>query len=241
MKVFALIPARSGSKGLLDKNILPLDEKPLLAWSIDEAKKSCLINRIFVSTDSLSYQSLSIDCGAEAPFLRPEQISGDRSTDYEFVEHFLTWCESQGEIPDLIVHLRPTSPIREATIVDAAITKIIDNDIATSLRSVHVMSESAYKCVEMSEDNFLLPLGATREGIATTMDEINTARQQFPQTYVPNGYVDVLRVKFIKSSKKIHGGRVLGFITPPVIEVDSEFELQLLNQMVLTRKNRGYL
>ena len=87
--IVCIIPARSGSKGIQDKNIVNLGGHPLLAWTIATAKKSNLINRTVVSTDSKEYQKIAREYGAEAPFLRPSNISQDNSTDLEFIKHIL--------------------------------------------------------------------------------------------------------------------------------------------------------
>ena len=109
-KVIALIPARSGSKGVRDKNIRSLGGHPLVEWSIAVSNKCRLIDRVIVSTDSREYADLCIGFGAEAPFLRPAGLSGDRSTDYEFVLHALDWLALNGGEPEFVVHIRPNQP-----------------------------------------------------------------------------------------------------------------------------------
>jgi len=120
-KVIALIPARSGSKGVPNKNTRLLGGHPLIEWSIIAARKAKQIDRVIVSTDSREYAELSIRLGAEAPFLRPTEISGDRATDYDFVAHALNWLEVNGGEPAHIVHLRPTTPFRNPDVIDDAI------------------------------------------------------------------------------------------------------------------------
>ena len=108
-EVYAIIPARSGSKGVKDKNIRCLDGYPLLAFSIAAARKCPEVSRVIVSTDSEHYASIARYYGAEAPFLRPEAISGDKSTDIEFMEHAIGWLsENEGTLPEYFLHLRPT-------------------------------------------------------------------------------------------------------------------------------------
>ena len=112
VNIVALVPARSGSKGVPNKNVRVLGEHPLLAWTIMACKKASTINRVIISTDSTEYAGLAKIYGAEVPFLRPAKISGDRSTDYEFIVHALNWLKEHGEEPDYIVHMRPTTPLR---------------------------------------------------------------------------------------------------------------------------------
>ena len=120
-KVIALIPARAGSKGVPNKNTRLLGGYPLIAWSIMAAKKARSIDRVIVSTDSYEYAQLAIQLGAEAPFLRPAEISGDRSTDFDFIAHALDWFADNGGEPEYIVHIRPTTPFRDPAQIDAAV------------------------------------------------------------------------------------------------------------------------
>lgn len=216
-KVVALIPARAGSKGVPHKNIKNLGGHPLIEWSIKACLKSRLIDRVIVSTDSEEYADIARSLGAEAPFLRPADISGDRSTDYDFVVHALDWFAATGGEPELLVHIRPTTPYRIPSLVDEAIEAFRNEPRATALRSVHEMSESAYKSFELAEAGQLKRLGSD----STELDAANNARQQFPATYLANGYVDVLSSRFVRSHGLIHGDWVMPFITPAVVEVDT--------------------
>ena len=111
-EVVALIPARAGSKGVPGKNIRLLGGYSLLAWSIAASLKTKSIDRVIVSTDSEEYATLARELGADVPFLRPAELSGDRSTDYDFVLHSLNWLRENSSEPDYIVHIRPTTPFR---------------------------------------------------------------------------------------------------------------------------------
>jgi len=216
--VLALIPARSRSKGVPNKNVRPLGGHPLMAWSIAACLRSAEIGRTIVSTDSADYAATARALGAEAPFLRPAEISGDRARDYDFVVHALDWLASRGEEPGYVVHIRPTTPFRDPALVDEAIRAFKAAADATALRSVHEMSESAYKTFEIAQGGRLKRVGTD----SSALDEANDARQQFPPTYVANGYVDVLATAFIREARLIHGNRVMAFVTPPVVEVDTE-------------------
>lgn len=222
--IIALIPARSGSKGVPDKNIKLLAGKPLLAYSIMVAKKIELIGRVIVSTNSETYAAISKEYGAEVPVLRPEEFSGDRSTDYEFIKHMLDWLkDNENYQPEYIVHLRPTTPLRDPKVVNEAIISLMNSPYATSLRSVHEMSESAYKTFEI-ENNKLKTVCTN----SFELDSANNARQTFPKTYAANGYVDILKTSYIIKNKKIHGNKVFAFITNKTIEVDTINDFHLL-------------
>ncbi|MEE3354514.1 MAG: acylneuraminate cytidylyltransferase family protein [Actinomycetota bacterium] len=226
--VLALIPARSGSKGVPDKNVRPLGGQPLIAWSIAAATQSQVIDRVIVSTDSDAYGRIAIDHGAEVPFLRPSELAADCSRDLEFILHALDWLDNRGEEPDLIVHLRPTTPFRTPANLDAAVEMMATSSASTGLhptavRSVHEMSTTAYKSMEIDE-------GVLRQvGAATTaLDGANNPRQDFPVTYLANGYVDVLSTEFIRESGLLHGDQVIPFVTGLALEVDTATDFDLL-------------
>ena len=222
--IVAFIPARSGSKGVPHKNIKPLGGHSLIEWSIAACKATSSISRIFVSTDSADYAQVSLGLGAEVPFLRPAEIAGDQSTDFDFIKHALDWLSQNDAEPDFIVHIRPTTPFRDPAIIDLAVAEFINNSKATSLRSVHPMSESAYKTFEIGLGGQLKRLASE----STELDSANNSRQQFPTTYIANGYVDVLSTRFIRNMNLLHGNHVLPFITPMVLEVDTYDDFSIL-------------
>ena len=149
-KVVAVIPARSGSKGVKDKNIKNLHGHSLLEWSINAAKRSQLIDRVFISTDSPEYARIGEKYGAEAPFLRPDYISGDTSSDLDFIIHAIEEFNKMDFYPEYLVHIRPTTPIRDPQVIDTAISIFQNDNHFNSLRSVHKMSESSYKTIEIN-------------------------------------------------------------------------------------------
>ena len=228
MKIIAVIPARSGSKGLPNKNIKELAGKPLIAYSIMAAQKTKLIDRIIVSTDSEEYASLAIKYKAEVPFLRPAELAGDSSTDYDFVKHLLDWlADNEDILPDYFVHLRPTTPFRDPDVLDSAIEKFMNNAEATSLRSAHEMPETAYKQFELEGEYFKTICTGSFD-----LDDANNSRQSFPETYAPNGYVDILKTSHILRTNLLHGNRVLGYITDFTIEVDCEEDFGFLEWQI---------
>jgi CMP-N,N'-diacetyllegionaminic acid synthase len=222
--VVALIPARSGSKGVPGKNVRELGGRPLLAWTIAACLRTSAIERVIVSTDSGEYAHLAVSFGAEAPFLRPAEISNDSSTDYEFIAHALDWLDQHGTSASHVVHMRPTTPVRDPQLVGDAIDVFMRGSDFTALRSLHEMSESAYKAFEIAPSGYLKSVGSD----STALDHANNARQKFPKTYQANGYVDVLSTAFIRRSGHIHGDRVQPFLTPSVVEVDTEDDFEHL-------------
>lgn len=224
-KIAAIIPARSGSKSIKDKNLSLLGGYPLLAYSIALAKMSPSIGRVVVSTDSSIYASIAEKYGAEVPFLRPKKLSLDSSTDYDFMEHLVNWYDKYYKVsPEYWVHLRPTTPLREISVVEDAISLLKKHNDASALRSGHISPESPFKWFRKNKEGYLMNL----TGDNTSLDNYNEPRQDFPDVYIPNGYVDIVRSSFIRTKKILHGNRVLAFETPICNEVDSIEEMELI-------------
>ena len=231
-EVVAIIPARSGSKGVKDKNIKDLHGHSLLEWSINAAKRSQLIDRVFISTDSPEYARIGEKYGAEAPFLRPDYISGDTSSDLDFIIHAIEEFNKMDFYPEYLVHIRPTTPIRDPRVIDTAISIFQNNNHFNSLRSVHKMSESSYKTFEINNGS-LTPLFLFGDAEIDS----NAPRQSFPDTYVANGYVDVLSTSFIIENQEIHGKKIMPFITDPAYEVDSIEDFDYLEYIASTSQD----
>jgi N-acylneuraminate cytidylyltransferase len=225
VKVFALVTARSGSKGVPDKNIKNIGGHSLLDWSIKSSLKAQSISQVFLSTDSEEYANIGKDSGAFVSFLRPKELASDTATDLDVIKHFLSVID---EKPDALVHIRPTTPLRDPSILDKAIELFFSKkDELTSLRSIHEMSESAYKSFEVNNKGFLSTIGSIESG-----DKANLPRQAFPKTYAANGYVDVLDPNYILRENKLHGDKILAFQTPVVTEVDSFEDLEYLEWQI---------
>ncbi len=206
LKVLALIPARGGSKRILDKNIKMMAGKPLIAYAIDEGKKSKYIDRVIVSTDSEKIKEVSISLGAEVPFLRPLEISGDKSTDLETFTHALLWLEEhKNYIPDIIIQLRPTSPLRTVSQIDESIELLFAHPDADSVRTVTRPEQHPYKMFKKNESGYLEPLFKV-EG---QKEAFNTQEQSLPECFKHIGYIDVMWRKTIVEKKKMSGDNIL--------------------------------
>jgi len=235
-KIVAIIPARSGSKGLKNKNIKLLGGHPLLAWSINACKKTKLIDKVLVSTNSRKYSRIAKKYKAEIPFLRSENISGSFSTDYEIIAHSLNELSKIKINPEIIVHIRPTTPLRDPAIMNKAIKIFIKNKKKISaLRSVHEMSETAYKAFRISKKKLLKPILKN----VKFLDKLNLPRQNFKKTYVANGIIDIYSVSFIKRNKMLLGSNVVPFVTTPVTEVDNINDFKYLEYQV--KKSKKFL
>lgn len=215
--IISIIPARGGSKGVPGKNIRNLYGYPLIAYSITASKNSKKISRTIVSTDSEEIASIAKEFGAEVPFLRPPEISGDNSTDLELFNHIINWFENnEGILPQFMVHLRPTTPLRDPKKIDEAIELIKGNIQATALRSVHELAEPPHKVFQLDSCGMLK--GFFPDDLRP--EYYNLPRQLLPKAYHPNGYVDIIKTDLVKANHALHGNNILGFITPEVTEVD---------------------
>jgi CMP-N-acetylneuraminic acid synthetase len=224
--IAALVTARSGSKGVPDKNIKQIGGHSLLEWSIKSSLKAKSISQVYLSTDSEEYANIGKEYGAIVPFLRPNELASDTSNDLDVIKHFLSEID---EKTDALVHIRPTTPLRDPSTLDKAIEKFFSKKgELTSLRSVHEMSESAYKSFEVNDKGFLSTIGSIESG-----EKANLPRQAFPKTYVANGYVDVLDPNYIFKENKLHGDKILAFQTPVVTEVDSIEDLEYLEWQII--------
>ena len=226
LKTLAIIPARGGSKGLPNKNILPLAGHPLIAYSIAAAKASPLIDRVIVTTDSEIIANISKKYGAEIPFLRPEELAGDFTTDIETFQHALAWLkENEGYVPDLVFQLRPTSPIRFLGEIEHCIQMLSENEAAQSVRTITPSPITPYKMWTLPEENgFMRPLLSV-EG----MDEpFNMPRQKLPKTYWQTGTYDLIRWNVIMVQNSMTGKNIL----PMVIENEMSIDIDDMTSFV---------
>ena len=152
-KIISIIPARSGSKGLRNKNIKKINDIHLVGHSIISSLKCKIISNTFVSTDSIKYKKIAISYGAKVPFLRPLNFSQSNSTDFQVINHAINFLEKINLEFEYIVFLRPTTPQRSPNIINKAIKKFINSNF-DSLRSVQEMSESSFKSLEKMEKPF---------------------------------------------------------------------------------------
>jgi CMP-N,N'-diacetyllegionaminic acid synthase len=219
--VLAIIPARGGSKGLPGKNLAELGGVPLIEWSIRSALDSLLVTRVVVSTDSEEIALVARAAGAEVPWLRPSELAADDTADLPVFVHALESLYPQSEQPELVVHLRPTVPVRPAGIIDRSIAMLRDCPNADSLRSLSPAAKSPFKMWHLTSEGMLEPLVGTWE------DEwFNQPRQALPAAWVHNGMIDVIRPAVIHSGS-MSGRKIIPLFedTIPVIDIDSAADL----------------
>lgn len=233
-KILAIIPARSGSKGVIHKNIRDLNGKPLVAYSIQHALKSKLINRVIVSTDSKEYAEIAREYGAEVPFIRPEHISGDLALDIEVFEHALNYLQQVEEyIPDIVVQLRPTYPIRNSEDIDNMVGILLNNYEADSVRCISPAKETPYKMWMKDSSGQISPI------IQDIQEAYNMPRQILPVTYYQNACIDVIRTEVITKKKSMTGDRILGYEMRDNFDIDSEIDFLRAEQFLKLTQDRN--
>lgn len=233
--ILALIPARGGSKGIPRKNLLRVGGKPLIWYAIDQAKRSRLITRVVVSTDDAEIAAVARESGAEVPFIRPAEFAQDMSPDIDVFRHALLWLrEHEGYRPDLVVHLRPTGPVRRVALIDDAIATVQAHPEADSLRALSPSPLTPFKMWFRSGE-FIEPV-VVAEGVP---DSHSMARQLLPQAFWQNGYVDIVRPRTVLEMNSMAGKRVLPFVvTDPIYELDYVDDVPALEE-ALARLARG--
>lgn len=221
--VLAVIPARSGSKSIRDKNIRIVGGRPLIAWSIEHALQSKRVGRTIVSTDSEQYAEIARQYGAETPFLRPKEIAGDESTDFELFLHALQWLkEHEGYVPEICVHLRPTCPVRKPRAIDELVQILQDRPDLDSVRTVTEVLHPPFKMWYRSENGLLSPVAP----LPHVKDPWNEPRQRLPQTYIQTANIDVVRASVITKKQSMTGDRIYGYIETGFFDIDTEAELE---------------
>ena len=217
--ILAIIPARSGSKSVKDKNIRLINGKPMLAYSIEHALQSRHINRVIVSTDSEAYADIAREFGAEVPFLRPDEISGDFSLDLEVFEHALSYLkETEGYEADIVVQLRPTYPIRKVEDIDQMVELMMKDESLDSIRCIAPAKELAYKMWRENEDGTITPL------LQDIKEAYNMPRQQLPKIYYQNACIDVVKASVITEKHSMSGDKIYGYKMDHNFDIDTEEE-----------------
>ncbi len=223
-RIVALVPARSGSKGIPHKNIMDFRGKPLLAHSIEHGLTSSYIEDVFVSTDSALYAEIAVSYGASVPFLRPPEYAEDLSTDFMVFDHFVSFLRQKAiPLPDVLVQLRPTYPTRKVETLDAAIAYFLEHyEEADSLRSVAEAPETPYKMWRKS-GLYLEPI-LTIDGFP---EAYNSPRQALPKIYLQNACIDIVKTKTLTEKRSMSGDKILMFEMAPeeVHDIDTNRDL----------------
>ena len=207
-EVLAFIPARGGSKSVPRKNLVEVGGRPLIAHSILHAEAARRITRTIVSTEDEEIAGVAEEWGADVPFVRPDKLAGDASPDIDVLRHVLEWLrDEEGYSPELVVHLRPTNPVRRSERIDAAIEQMLATPEADALRSVQIAEQTPYKMWRI-EDQCLVAV-AELDGLC---EAHSMPRQILPRTYWQNGYVDIVRPRTVLEKCSMVGDLLLPFV-----------------------------
>ncbi len=231
-EILALIPARGGSKGVPRKNVKILAGKPLIAWTIETALRASCINRVIVSTDDDEIAAVSREYGAEIPFIRPSKFASDAATDMPVYQHTLYWLEkNEGYKPEIVVWLRPTSPLRSSQDIDMAVIKLI-NTKADWVRSICLVGTHPYWVYQLGENDRLSPF------VDGVLVEDFLQRQLLPDAYYLSGAVDATWRTTITEKKLLYSGDVRGYEmnAEKSLDIDSELDFSLAELLLEKRK-----
>ncbi len=223
-EVLAIIPARGGSKGIPRKNIKLFAGYPLISYSIAAGLQANSVTRVVVSTDDEEIAVVAREWGAETPFLRPAELAQDQTTDLPVFQHALAWLKAHEDYtPDLVIQLRPTSPLRPRNCVDEAVTLLQEHPAADSVRGVVPSGQNPYKMWRLNgKDEPMTPL-LNLEGVA---EPFNAPRQALPPTFWQTGHIDVIRPRVILEQHSMSGKMILPYKIDPryTVDIDTPFD-----------------
>ena len=230
----ALIPARSGSKGLKNKNVKKLNGKELIYYSIQSAK-ILRPDRIIVSTDSTKIKNIALKYGAEVPFLRPKKISNDISTDLDVFKHFINWYKKNYDlIPKIIYHLRVTTPFRKKKNLLNAKRVFLKNKSFSSLRSFKESIKTPYKIWKINKK-------IAKPFVKSKKEMHSMGRQFLPKTYDHIGYIDILRPEKTILKKTMTGNKVYPFLPKRIedyyVDIDNKKDFEIEKKIKFYDKN----
>ena len=232
--VLAIVPARGGSKSIPRKNIMPFAGHPLLAFSIAAGLKARTVGRVLVSTDDAEISATARAYGAEVPFLRPASLALDETPDLPVFEHALAWLEShEGYRPEIVVQLRPTSPVRPPDCVDRAVEILLAHPEADSVRGVVPSGQNPYKMWRIEESGRMKPL------LEDGLDEpYNRPRQSLPSTFWQTGHVDAIRAATILEKGSMSGDVILPLVLDPryTVDIDNPRDLDRAEWLLASRE-----
>lgn len=227
MQVLAIIPARGGSKGIPRKNLIDIGGIPLIAHSIRHAKQAQSVSRVLVSTDDEEIRTIALEHGAEAPFLRPPEIAQDQTLDLPVFEHALRFLDhAENYRPDLVVHLRPTAPLRRPEWIDQAVDLLVANPSADSVRSVSPPDKHPYRIFRIDTEGYLEPIMEHEHAHPYLL-----RRQDLPPMYYYNCVIDVTRPSTIFNKHSMTGEHMLPFI----MEAESSFDIDTTRDLEIVR------
>jgi CMP-N,N'-diacetyllegionaminic acid synthase len=226
-KILGLIPARGGSKGLPRKNIRPLHGKPLIAWTIGQAKASGIFDKIIVSTDDEEIAAIAKEYGAQVPFMRPAELAGDTVPAIAVVENAIKYFEGEGKAFDYLALLEPTSPMRKKRDIDDAIRLLIDSEgFADSLVSIGKVLMEHPAIMKRILDGYLSPYEESDVKIIR--------RQDAEDIFTPYGVIYISKVRSLLEHKTFYQSKTIPFYIErwQKYEVDDIYDLMCIEAIM---------
>jgi len=230
VEVLGVIPARGGSRGVPRKNLALLAGRPLLSYTFDAVRDSRCLTRTVLSTDDVEIAAYARSCGVEVPFMRPAALAGDTTPALPVVQHALAELGRTGFVPDVVVLLQPTSPLRRAAHIDAAVEKLLASGADSVVTVVEVPHQFNPVSVMKIEEGRLVPFF---EGQGTTV----LRRQDKPHVYARNG-----AAVYATRRQTIIGGSLFGADSRPLemtaaesIDIDGPDDLIMAEALIRSR------
>ncbi len=227
--VLALVTARGGSKGVPRKNVRPLQGRPLIAWTIDEARAATSVARVVVSTDDEEIATIAAGCGAEVPFMRPKEHAGDASSHIDVLVHAIEWFErNEGYRPEYILTMQPTSPLRTVQDIEAACL-IAEANGADAVVGVEETHHHPF-LVRMIGSN-----GKLEEFVQTDISYLR--RQDLPPAYVVNGAIFLNRRDSLLRDRTFEPVGTYPYVMPSdrSLQIDTPWDWFLIEQVMGAR------
>lgn len=231
-KIIGVIPARGGSKSIPRKNIKILQGKPLVAYTIEEAKKSKYLTHLVVSTEDEEIKNISLKYGVEVPFLRPKELATDDALAIPTVQHTVITIEKIKNIKyDYVIMLQPTTPLRKTEDIDKALAMLIEADADGVISVVDVDNWHPMKMKKFDENGYLIDY--------QTPPVENPPRQILPRVYMVNGAIYATKRDVFMEKNTFKGEKCLGYIMPPErsVNIDTEIDF-LIAEYYLRKKDR---
>ncbi len=217
-KILGIITARGGSKGIPGKSVKKLGDKPLIAYTIDVAKKSTLLTHLIVSTDSEEIAYVCKEYGVDVPFMRPKELAEDTTPHLPVVQHAVDFMEKkESSIYDSVVILQPTSPFRTVDDIDATVQKLIDADADSAVSMCEIEGDAHPMKMKKMEGDKVLPY---------VIEETTTLRQELPVVYKRNSAVYVIKRDVVmKENRLFLDGKIVGHLVPKERSLDIDVPL----------------
>ncbi len=233
MNILAIIPARGGSKGIIDKNIAEIAGKPLIAWTIEEAKKTECLDRIILTSDSEKIIDVAKKYDCEIPFIRPAELAEDNTPSLPVIQHAVSFMEKEKSYkPDYIVLLQPTSPLRTSQHIDDAVKNLINSN-ADSIVSVTKTPHNCNPFSIMKEQNGLL-------SNYLEFDELKNMRQAKPIFYSRNGAaIYAFTYDCLMNKNSLYGDNILKYEMKQEesFDIDEPFDMDLC-EWILNKRDK---